>query len=81
LICCGYGFSDTGINQRLIQWVHDRLDGSNRLVILTPEEPSRYFKDKPPWMNKLWNQRRIILVSKYLENCALADLERYFDPA
>lgn len=80
LICCGYGFGDTGINQRLVQWMQDRLNGSNRLVILTPDAPERYFSDKPYWLVQLWEQRRVIIVPKYLEHCTLADLTPYFDP-
>lgn len=81
LICCGYGFGDTGVNQRLVQWMSDRLDGSNRLVILTPEAPGDYFSDKPPWLERLHEEGRVIIVPQYLENCSLADLSPYFDPA
>jgi hypothetical protein len=80
LICCGYGFGDTGINQRLVQWAHDRLDGSNRLVILTPDSPEPYFSDKPYWLIQLWEQGRVVMVPKYLEHCDLDDLIPYFDP-
>ena len=80
LICCGYGFGDTGVNQRLVQWMNDRLDGSNRLVILTPDAPESYFSDKPYWLIRLYEERRVIIVPQYLENCSLADLSPYFDP-
>jgi hypothetical protein len=77
LICCGYGFGDTGINQRLVQWMSDT---SNRLVILTPDPPDLYFSDKPYWLSQLWKQRRVIIVPNYLEQCTLDDLTPYFDP-
>lgn len=80
LICCGYGFGDTGINQRLVQWMHDRLDGSNRLVVLTPNASGHYFSDKPHWLTRLWEEGRVIVVPKYLKDCTLDDLIPYFDP-
>lgn len=79
LICCGYGFGDTGVNQRLVQWMHDRLDGSNRLVILTPDSPENYLSDKPYWLVRLYEEGRVVFVPRYLEKCKLGDLSPYFD--
>lgn len=80
LICCGYGFGDTGVNQRLIQWMHDLSDHDKRFVILTPEAPTAYFSDKPYWLIEFWQQGRITMVPKFLEKCVLADLAPFFDP-
>jgi SIR2-like protein len=80
LICCGYGFGDTGVNQRLDQWMRYRLDKSNRLVILTPESPDRYLSDKPYWLVHLWEEERVVFVPNYLEQCTLNNLMEYFDP-
>ena len=79
LMCCGYGFGDTGINQRVVQWMHDRPPPGNRLVILTPEPPDPYFVDKPVWLTEFWREGRVDLVPKYLEKCALDDLRYFFD--
>ena len=78
LICCGYGFGDTGVNQRIDQWVHD--GHSNRLVILTPDPPDRYFIGKPYWLIRHFEADRVILVPKYLNACDASDLKPYFDP-
>lgn len=80
LICCGYGFGDPGINQRLAQWMNDRLDGSNRIVILTPNSPEEFLADKPLWLHRLFEQKRLRFVGAYLENCAVDSLTEYFDP-
>lgn len=80
LICCGYGFGDTGINLRIDQWMHDRLDGSNRLVILTPEDPEFYFSDKPFWLIRHFQAGRVYFIPKYLNSCEVADLQPFFDP-
>ena len=80
LICCGYGFGDAGINRRLFQWMNDRQDGRNRLIIPSPESPADYFSDKPYQLSEFWRQGRLTLVPKYLEKCTLGDLTPYFDP-
>lgn len=79
LICSGYGFGDTGVNQRLVQWMHDGLDRSHRLVLLTPDNLSVYFSDKPYWLIELHQEGRVTIIPNYLENCTLADLRPYFD--
>lgn len=81
LICCGYGFGDTGVNQRLHQWAHDRPERRNTLVILTPNDPEKFFSGKPYWLINLYERGQVKLVPKYLEHCETADLEPYFDPA
>ena len=80
LICCGYGFGDAGVNLRIDQWMCDRLDGSNRLVILTPDAPERYLSDKPHWLIRHFEAGRVHFVPKYFNNCEVSDLRRYFDP-
>ena len=79
LICCGYGFGDPGINHRLSQWMDDRLDGSNRLVILTPDSPETFLADKPLLLHRLFEQKRMLFVSAYLETCTLEQIAGYFD--
>ena len=79
LICCGYGFGDPGVNQRIYQWACDRLDGSNIIVVLSPQDPSNYLSDKPYWMTHLHESGQLKFVRKYLQHCSLADLEPYFD--
>ena len=77
LICCGYGFGDPGINSRIDQWLCDRLDGSNRLVVLHgPTTGGDFFADKPFWLQDLHAKGRLILVNKWLQDCNIADLAR-----
>ncbi len=79
LICCGYGFGDMGINNRLSQWLADRLDGSNRLVILTPENPEEYLKRMPWSLSRFHEMGRIVFVNRYLEKCTQDQLSPFFD--
>lgn len=60
--------------------MHDGLDGSHRLIILTPEDQSKYFSTKPYWLIELYQKGKVIIVPSYLENCKLADLTPFFDP-
>ncbi len=80
LICCGYGFADHGINQRLINWLYAREDSANRLVILTPDGPDDYLLDKPLWLSRLREQDRLVFVSSYLEDGTIAEVTSFFDP-
>ena len=79
LICCGYGFGDTGVNQRLNQWAHDRLDGSNTFVILTPLSPAEFLHERPYWLRELHAQGQVKFIPKYLDECGAGDLQKYFD--
>jgi hypothetical protein len=78
LICCGYGFGDAGVNLRLEQWARN-LPGTNTLVVLTPEPEHTYFKSKPVWLQQLRSQGRVRLIPKYLQQCKLTDIARFFD--
>ncbi len=78
LICCGYSFGDPGINLRLIQWLHDRIE--NQLVILTPDHRDKFLADKPAWLSSAEAGGKINWLPNYLETVPDADLERYFDP-
>jgi hypothetical protein len=79
LICCGYGFGDSGINNKIFQWMSDHT--SHRLVILTPDSDEDYFEGKPRLLKCFSDKNRIDIVRDYLVNCKIADLEAYFDPA
>jgi hypothetical protein len=79
LVFCGYGFGDPGINSRIYQWTCDRLNGSNRIVVLTEQSPTEFFIDKPYWLDGLYDHGRLILVSKWLQNCTVEDLFPFFD--
>ena len=79
LICCGYGFGDNGINRRIDQWMHDRLDGSNRLVVLTEDPKEEFISNKPYWLRHLVEEDRVDFVPNYLQDCGLRDLEPHFD--
>ena len=79
LIVCGYGFGDPGINSRIDQWLSDRLDGSNKLVVLNKGPEADFFADKPYWLQDLHAHGRLILIDKWLQDCTVADLTPYFD--
>ena len=79
LVFCGYGFGDPGINSRINQWLHDRLDGSNKIVVLNKGAEADFFADKPYWLQDLHADGRLILVHKWLQDCTVTDLEPYFD--
>jgi len=82
LIFCGYGFGDSGINARIYQWTRDQLDGSNRIVVLSNISADNFFADKPNWLRQLYDEKRLILVDRWLEDlkgCAVANLGPYFD--
>ena len=80
LICCGYGWGDKGINIRLNpQWLRDTPE--NRLVILHRGSTDAITQ------RRFWTFRwadfvsagKVVVVPKWLSDCALADLEPYFD--
>jgi hypothetical protein len=79
LIFCGYGFGDPGINNRIDQWLHDRLDGSNRIVVLNSGSEADYFADKPYWLQDLHGRGQLIFINKWLQDCTVGDLAPYFD--
>lgn len=80
LICCGYGFGDSGINLRIDQWMHDRPAPGNRLVILTPDDPDEWIQDKPFWLIRHYQANHVLFVPKYLSDCDTEDLKPFFDP-
>jgi hypothetical protein len=95
LICCGYGWSDKGINKRLCQWVQNSGKqnlGKNRIVILhdSTVEPLDKLKQKQFWSKKdrqgsrwdNWEQSgQLVVVPKWLDSpgLTLSDLEPFFD--
>lgn len=81
LICCGYGWADTGINNRVNQWLMNRTE--NRVIILHGGSLDE-LKQKRFWSkNNRWehfkSMGKVIVVPKWLSDCTLADLERFFD--
>jgi hypothetical protein len=79
LICCGYGWSDKGINIRLGQWLRNAKE--NRIVILHGGAEKEVIR------TRFWYWRwedyaragKVILIPKWLANCTIADLAPYFD--
>lgn len=81
LICCGYGWADKGINNRVDQWLRNSMN--NRIVILH-KGPVKELKQKLFWSRrKRWAQfaqvGKIVVVPKWLSACTIHDLESYFD--
>jgi hypothetical protein len=72
LVCCGYGWGDKGINNRLSEWLV--ADGARRVVILHGGDLAevginRYFS----W--SLWKaDGRIVVIPKWLNQCSVSDL-------
>jgi len=76
LICCGYGWGDKGINNRVNQWV--RRDKKNKLVLLHkfPEE----LRQMRFWRKNRENYEkygRLEIVPKWLQDCTLKDILPY----
>jgi SIR2-like domain len=78
LITCGYGFGDTGINNRIHQWLYDSPKRAHKLVVLT-KNSEKFFANSPMWMEEMKSREQVIVVEKWLEECGLNDLEPYFD--
>ncbi|OHE85572.1 MAG: hypothetical protein A3G75_13720 [Verrucomicrobia bacterium RIFCSPLOWO2_12_FULL_64_8] len=80
LICSGYGWGDKGINTRLRQWLRDAKE--NRIVILHHGPEERVAHTRMWWAR--WNDYRtagkVVFIPKWLSECTLDDLNRYFDP-
>ena len=77
LIFCGYGFGDPGINMRIHQWARN-LPGDNKLVVLTADDETKFYSDKPQWMHELRSRGQIQLVDRYLQYCSISDIEQFF---
>lgn len=85
LICCGYGWQDKGINNRLNQWLYNSV--KNRIVILhngsLDELKQKRFWSKSSHWNNRWDEcektGQVVVVPKWLSDCTLNDLEPYFD--
>lgn len=78
LICCGYGWSDQGINNRLAQWVARKR--GNKLVVLHKSQDKlmqkKFWKDN--W--KIFRPSNMVeIVPKWLEDCEIKDLSRFFE--
>jgi hypothetical protein len=75
LVCCGYGWGDKGINNRLSEWLV--ADGARRVVVLHGGKPedvgiNRYYS----WSQ--WKVRkRIHVIPKWLCQCSIRDLIRW----
>src|SRR5262249_41220037 len=74
LICCGYGWSDKGINIRLNQWLRDTKE--NKLVILNADSLET-IQRKRFWFWR-WDDYarlgKVTVVPKWLSNCSTNDL-------
>jgi hypothetical protein len=78
LICCGYGWSDKGINTRLRQWLYDAPQ--NRIVILH-NNPAEDLSLKRFWYwywEDLAKAGKVLVIPRWLNECAVADLEPFF---
>jgi SIR2-like protein len=77
LICCGYGFGDSGINNCLQQWLCDAHD--KKLVVLNQGREEDFFAVKPSWLRQMHLHERLVYVAKWLQDCQFDDLYRYCD--
>lgn len=78
IIFCGYGFADHEINERLFQWLLDQKQ--NKAVILHHDGEDAV-RRMPFWIHKLdrFKPDKVEVISKWLYECSLADLEKHFD--
>ncbi len=76
LVCCGYGWGDKGINNRLSEWL---VANENRRVVvlhggdLANLGINRYYS----WSKWRKEDGRIDVVPKWLKECSIADLIAY----
>ncbi len=82
LICCGYGWSDKGINTRIDQWLRDAIE--NRLVILHGNE-GEPLEQKNFWVNR-WQRyqkaKKFVVIPKWLSQVRLDQMTKFIaDPA
>jgi hypothetical protein len=81
LICCGYGWSDKGINTRLDQWLRNGKE--NRLVVLHGHggEP---LQKKSFWLNRwelLHKAKKAVVIEKWLPQIKIDQLADFItDP-
>ncbi|HRE04233.1 MAG TPA: SIR2 family protein [Opitutaceae bacterium] len=72
LVCCGYGWGDSGINIRLSQWL--REDDRRQITVLHGG-PCAHLE---LWRSRLWTgyvkQNRVTIVPKWLSECTVDDL-------
>ena len=81
LICCGYGWSDKGINTRLDQWLRNGRE--NRLVILHAQRGEPLEK-KSFWINR-WDAqhkaKKVVVIEKWLPQVKIDQLAKFItDP-
>jgi hypothetical protein len=79
LICCGYGWKDKGINNYVNQWLHN---SQNKRIIILNNGSLDKLKQTQYW-SKHWTpceqEKRVVVVPKWLSDCTLNDLEPFFD--
>jgi len=77
LICCGYGWSDKGINTRIDQWLRDATE--NRLIILHGKE-GEPLEQKNFWVNR-WQRyhkaKKFVVIPKWLSQVRLNQLAKF----
>jgi len=81
LICCGYGWCDHGINNRLSQWLFNSR--KNRIIILHKDPldklmEKRFWSDKD-FLKQCMQSGQVMAIPKWLSDCTLIDLEPFFD--
>lgn len=78
ILCCGYGFGDKGINQRLDQWLRDVE--ANRLILMDPRDEAEI--RAPRFWTFRWERYleagKVVVLPRWLSQCTGTDLEPYF---
>lgn len=79
LICCGYGWKDKGINNYLNQW----LGNSPKKRIVIFHKGSIDDLRQTQYWKKHWTeyeqQKKVVLITKWLCDCAFGDIEVFSD--
>ncbi|MCH8941763.1 MAG: SIR2 family protein [Bacteroidetes bacterium] len=74
IIISGYGFGDSGINEKLFNWV---LQENNKMIIIDPNVESLRNK---MWsvLDKKWGEnKKIVPIKEYIENISWLRLKKY----
>jgi hypothetical protein len=80
LVVCGYGFSDKGINTRIIEWVYS--GGQNKITIIHPS-PDNLRQRARGAISKKWEDwistKRASIIPKKVEETSWQDIKDTFE--
>lgn len=77
LFVSGYGWNDSAINLRILDWLQRSTE--NKLVLLHNEQkdPIPYFANKT-FTQAAWGENKIEFINKWLSDTSIDDIKRFF---